>query len=65
MSKRDKLLRYLKTGKSLTKLQSIKLFGLINLGDVIHILRNKGYQIKTTFKKNRHGCRYAEYSLGE
>lgn len=48
MTKRDKVLKHL--------------HGLLNLGDCIHVLRDRKYKIHTTMKK-RNGTEYAIYSM--
>ena len=62
MSKRDKVLNHLLKGKSLTKIQALNKFGMLNLGDCVHVLRNRRYDIKTEMKK-RNGTEFAVYSL--
>lgn len=67
-TKRKQIHDYLKLGYELTKLDCIMMFGYINLGDYIHILRKKygsGY-IKTTWLRNhKTGFKYAAYSINE
>ena len=62
MSKRSKILQHFKSGKPLTKLQCITKYGALNLGDIVHILRNKGYPIVTTMREVG-DSRYASYRL--
>ena len=61
MTKRDRVLNHLLKGRTLTKIQALNRFGLLNLGDVVHVLR-RSYKIKTVMKK-RKGSEYAVYSL--
>ena len=63
MTKRDKVLQFLKAGKLLTKIKALKKFSLINLGDVIHILRSRGYQIETVMVKSPKDETYAIYRM--
>lgn len=63
ISKRDKVLKYLKSGRLLTKLKSLRLFGLINTGNVIHRLRNQGYNIETTMVRSSKDEVYAIYRM--
>ena len=44
-TQKKQILDYLKTGKSITKLEALKMFGCWNSGDVIYKLRNE-------FKRN-------------
>ena len=62
MSKREKVLNHLLKGKTITKVQALRLYGLLNLGDCVHILRKRKYDIQTTMKK-RGGVEYAVYWL--
>lgn len=62
MTKRDRVLNHLLKGKSITKIQALKWYGLLNLGDCVHVFRNRKYDIKTVMKK-RKGSEYAVYSL--
>jgi len=63
MDKRAEVLKRLKSGEHLTKIQAMTYIGLINLGDAIHILRHRGHDIKTTFIHSSSGTKYASYSL--
>lgn len=62
MNKRDKVLKHLLAGKTLTKVQALRWYGLLNLGDCVHVLRKRKYDIKHVMKK-RNGTIYAVYSL--
>lgn len=62
MTKRNKVLNHLLKGGTITKLQALRWYGLLNLGDAIHVLRNRKYDIKTQMKK-RNGTEFAVYSL--
>ena len=63
MNKREKVLNHLLKGGTITKIQALRWWGLLNLGDAIHILRKRRYDIKSVMKK-RNGSEYAVYSLG-
>lgn len=62
MTKRDRVLNHLLKGKSITKIQALRWYGMLNLGDCIHILRKRKYAITRVMKK-RNGSEYAVYSL--
>jgi len=62
MTKRDKLLNHLLKGGTVTKLQALRWWGLLNTGDAVHVLRNRKYDIKTEMK-TRNGEEYAVYSM--
>lgn len=57
----SKIKEYLLSGKSLTKLQALKMFGCWNTGDVIFKLR-KEMDIKTEMIEEN-GKRFAKYYL--
>ena len=63
MSKSDKVLKHLKSGKLLTKLSSLKKYGLINTGNVIHRLRGRGFAIDTIMVKTPKDEVYAVYLM--
>jgi len=63
MTKQDKVFMYLKSGKLLTKIKALKLFSLINTGNVIHRLRNKGYNIETIMVRSPKDEVYAVYKM--
>ena len=60
VSKRDKVLAHLVSGKELTPLDALSLYGSYRLGAIIFDLRKDGYNIKTDIAK---GTRHAIYSL--
>lgn len=60
--KRAIILNWMKSGKSITKRQSTIDFDLINLGDVIHIFRKRGYNIIRTWMYSK-DSKYASYRL--
>ena len=63
MTKRALILKYLKCGYSLTKIQCITNFGYLNLGGYIHVLRDRGYNIETNMLHSSYGADYASYTL--
>lgn len=52
------ILEHLLSGRELTSMQAIELFGATRLSGIIYYLRNKGYIIKRRDEvvKNRYGC---------
>jgi Helix-turn-helix domain len=62
-SQKSKILKHLKKGYTLTPYESLKLFSCFRLGGRILELRDEGYNIITTMVKNKHGNRFARYSL--
>jgi hypothetical protein len=63
MSQKQKLLAHLKTGKHITALEAIGLFGIFRLAARICDLRGDGYEIDTAMKMDGQGRDYARYSL--
>ena len=63
----DRVLDYLKKHKSITSLQSIRLFGNTRLSATIYNLRQDGYSISSNkvARKNRYGDKvyFARYEL--
>ena len=62
MSQQDILLKHLKH-TAITKLQALRMYGILNTGDCILRLRQKGYKILTTMIPRSEGAPFAEYSL--
>ena len=60
MTKRDRVLQHLLKGKTITKIQALSWFRMLNLGDAVYVLRNRGYDIQHEMKK-RNGTTYATY----
>lgn len=69
MTQEDRVLKWLKTYKKITVWEAIREFGATRLSAIIYNLRNKGYNITTTFvtKKNRFDeyVTFGEYELKE
>ncbi len=63
MSQEQLILNHLKSGRSLTPLKALELYGCFRLGARIHELKTKGYKIITSFVKNN-GKKFASYKLG-
>jgi hypothetical protein len=66
-SQNDKILEWLKTGKAITPIDALNMFGCFRLAARIADLRKSGYDISTTtiLKRNDDGKvkQYAEYRL--
>ena len=56
------VLEHLRSGKSITGLVALDLFGCYRLSDAIHKLRKRGHNIETTMKEHD-GVQYGEYNL--
>lgn len=54
---------HLASGKSLTQLEAIGLYGAYRLSARIHELKAKGWIINNELKRDVHGDIYSEYSL--
>ncbi len=63
MSQADEILAYLKAGRSLTKLESIQLFGCMNLGGRCWDLREAGHDVQTEMIELPNGKRVARYFI--
>lgn len=67
MTQQDRILEYLKEGKTLTRLNAWDNLGILEAPARISELRNKGHQIQTGFKTilNRYGekVKIAEWRL--
>lgn len=67
-SKRTKigfLQTHFASGRSLTQLEAIGLYGAYRLAARVHELKNKGWDITTTIKTDTFGDKYAEYQLAK
>lgn len=60
-----KILAHLKEGKTITNLESVLVYGIYRLSDVVFKLRNAGYDVHTTVKKDEVGRKYSSYKLIE
>lgn len=63
MKQEDKVLKYLKTGRTLTPLEALYIIGTFSLPYHIFNLRKKGFNIATYLKQDVNGKRYAKYKL--
>lgn len=62
-SQKDKIKAYLQSGKSITPLDALEMFGSFRLGAIIFTLREEGMPIKTEFVTNRYKTKFAKYTL--
>jgi hypothetical protein len=63
-TKNNEVLNWLKSGKPLTSLMAVQMFGITNLPSVIFRLRNKGYVIKTEDVKDTYGRKcFTQYKM--
>ena len=60
-SKTQKVLHHLKSGKSISPLEALGLYGSFRLAAVVHSLKKRGYDIITDIKTDMNGSRYAQY----
>ena len=63
MTQETQLLKHFQSGRSITKLEALNLYGIWNSGDTVFKLRNKGHNIKTTMIDTPTGKRIAKYYL--
>ena len=61
-SQNKQILNHLESGKSITPIDALNLFGCFRLGARIHDLKSEGHDIKAEIK-SINGKRFAEYSL--
>ena len=59
----DHLRAHLKSGRSLSSLEALGLYGMFRLAARIKELRNKGWQIDTHMREDPNGKPYAVYKL--
>lgn len=64
-SKMDHLKSHLTSGKTITQLEALGLYGLFRLAARIKELRNKGWNITTEMRDDPNGSKYAVYKLAE
>ena len=62
-SQKEKILRHLKAGGSLTPLQALRKFDCLRLGARIYNLKDEGYDIRTEHITTSNGKRVARYSM--
>ena len=63
MSQNLKILKHLSSGKSLSPLQALGLFGCYRLAGRIYDLKRAGHHIETIIKSDDQGRTYASYVL--
>jgi hypothetical protein len=63
MTKIAKLEKHFLSGKSLTQLEAIGLYGAFRLAARVHDLKKKGMKVETRIKYDPNGNPYAEYQL--
>jgi hypothetical protein len=54
---------HLRSGKTLTQLEALGLYGAYRLAARIHDLKAQGWNINTEIRRDRNGSEYAVYSL--
>lgn len=59
-----KILAHLLTGRTITNNESMLVYHVARLSDVVFKLRNAGYDIEMTMKVDGVGGKYASYKLG-
>lgn len=60
-----RILEYLKSGKTLTQLQALPMFGCLRLGARVYNLVRKGYPIRSEMITTRTGKKVAQYSFSK
>jgi hypothetical protein len=65
MSLATQIAAHLKSGKTITALEAIGVYGSYRLAAVINVLRNAGMDITTELRQDRKGKRYGVYSLNK
>ena len=63
MTQSNQVMKHLNTGRSLTSIEAIGLYGITRLAAVVHTLSKQGTVIKVNMKTSVRGCAYASYSL--
>ena len=59
----DKILQYLQSGKSITPIEALNLFGCFRLGARCYDLKKKGYDIKSTLVRGESGKHFSKYYI--
>lgn len=63
-SQKERILEYLMSGRSLTPIEALNMFGSFRLGARIADIKKRGYIVYTEMvKDSRTGKRYAQYSM--
>lgn len=63
MTQLEHLKRHLKSGRSITPLEALGLYGIFRLAARIKELRDKGWDINTDIRNDPNGKIYATYGL--
>lgn len=63
MTKKQKILEWLKSGKPITAIMAVQMFNCINLNYVIFTLRKEGYDIDTETVLSSNGEKFGRYVL--
>ena len=63
MTQKIAILTHLKTGRSLSPLKALGLYGCYRLASRVNDLRNDGYNIETVIQADGTGRNYAQYRL--
>ena len=58
------VLKHLQNNKSITSLECLGVYRLYEVSSRISEIKRAGFNVITRYKKDFHGKRYAEYSLG-
>lgn len=64
-TKMDHLREHLRSGRSITQLEALGVYGIFRLAARILDLKNKGWKIVTEMKRDPNGSQYACYKLAE
>ena len=62
MTKKQKILNHLKSGKSITSMEAINLYKVTRLAAVVHTLKKEGHQIESENVKGNDGI-YSIYKM--
>tara|TARA_R110002153_G_C13028126_1_gene468388 strand:- start:247 stop:465 length:219 start_codon:yes stop_codon:yes gene_type:complete len=63
MTQSNQVMSHLETGRSLTSIEAIGLYGITRLAAVVYSLHKQGRTIKVNMKTGVRGKAYASYSL--
>ena len=63
MTQKQAILGHLLSGRTITALQALRLYGCLSLRDVVYRLRLAGFKIRTIPTKIRKGIYIAQYEL--
>lgn len=63
MSQNQKVLKHLRTGRNITAVSAMALYGVFRLASRIHDLRRQGHVIKSISAQDINGKNYALYRL--